>query len=222
MDCKQAFLAAVKKGDLAGVQDLLEQDSSLAATADENGVSALLLACYYRKPDIVAELLRLDVERNVFEASATGQTERLRVLLAKQPSLANAFAADGFTPLGLAAFFGQRKAVEILLATGAQVNVAARNSMKVAPLHSAAAADQTEIARLLLEHGADVNARQQAGVTPLHQAAAAGQLGLAELLLDHGADVNARTDDGATPLGLAVKNQREKLVTLLRQQGGVE
>src|SRR5438034_9163167 len=76
---------------------------------------------------------------------------------------------------------------------GAKVGTAARNKMKVTALHAAAAAQQLDIARMLVAHGADVNARQEEDFTPLHEAAATGQLKFAKLLLDHGADVNLRT-----------------------------
>jgi ankyrin repeat protein len=60
--------------------------------------------------------------------------------------------------------------------------------MKVTPLHSAAAARQVAIARLLIAHGANVNAAQaESGFTPLYEAAANGDLEFATLLLEHGA-----------------------------------
>ena len=54
--------------------------------------------------------------------------------------------------------------------------------------------------RLLLEHGADVNARAKNGSTPLHIASTFGAPEVARVLLEHGADVNARDADGRTPL----------------------
>jgi hypothetical protein len=56
-----------------------------------------------------------------------------------------------------------------------------------------------DVARLLLEHGADVNARDDLGDTPLHEAAH-GHVDVVRLLLEHGADVNARDKNGQTPL----------------------
>ena len=120
-----------------------------------------------------------------------GAVARLGQLLDVDPSAANAWSHDGFQPLGLAAFFGRREAVELLLARGGEVNTHARHPFHVAALHAALAGPQATIARLLVDAGADVNARQQAGIAPLHETAQNGDLELSQLLLDHGADPSA-------------------------------
>src|ERR671927_17008 len=99
-----------------------------------------VLQAIYRGDAEEAERLAARRELDVFEAAALGRTERLRELLAADPAAANAWADDGFQPLGLASFFGHADAVRLLLAHGAEVNSASRNQMKVMPLHSAAAA----------------------------------------------------------------------------------
>src|SRR5439155_4037813 len=55
-------------------------------------------------------------------------------------SAANAWAEDGFQPLGLASFFGHVDTARVLVEGGADVNSASRNDFKVMPLHSACAA----------------------------------------------------------------------------------
>jgi ankyrin len=72
-------------------------------------------------------------------------------------------------------------------------------------LHSAAEFGREDVARILLAHGADVNARDEYGQTPLHSAAVYGNLDLVRLLLDRGADVDAWTDGGSTPLHKVVQ-----------------
>jgi ankyrin repeat protein len=154
-------------------------------------MSELLQAIYQGDQARAGELLEADPELDVFEAAAVGRNDRLRELLDQDPSLANAWAADGFQPLGLATFFGHTETVRILLAHGAEVNSASRNEMKVMPLHSAAATGDAdaryELAKLLLEHGADPNARQQDDFTPLMAADQSGDERLARLLEEHGA-----------------------------------
>jgi len=188
--------------------------------SQQHGLSEIMRAIYYRQIDVVNELLASGVELNVYEAAATGQTERLQQLIAADPSLVNSHASDGFTPLGLAVFFGQPRAVHVLLDAGADVNLASRDSMKVTPLASASAARQLEIARTLIEHGADVNARASGDFTPLHEAAASGKLDFAELLIEHGADVSAQTTDGKTPLDYAREHNQPEMVELLSKSAG--
>ena len=91
-------------------------------------ISEILMAVYQGKREVVAELLASGIQLNIFEAAATGQTDQLRALIQKDPSLVNTHSPDGFTPLGLAAFFGHSEAVDALLAAGAQVNAASRES----------------------------------------------------------------------------------------------
>ena len=87
--------------------------------------------------------------------------------------------------------------------------------MKVAAIHAASAEGGFDIARLLIEAGADVNAAHQAGFTPLHAAAMTGQLELAKLLLDRGADPRAQADDGRDALAMARDAKQQALVDLL-------
>ena len=154
-------------------------------------MSEVLQALYRGDRTAVIELLAADPELDVFESAAVGRVDRLRALLEEDPSLANAWAEDGFQPLGLASFFGHVEAARLLVERGAEVNSASRNDFKVMPLHSAVAEKDPEtryeIAALLLEHGADPNARQQDDFTPLMAADQQGDARLRELLVEHGA-----------------------------------
>jgi ankyrin repeat protein len=222
MSHEQEFLTAIEKGEVTKVLELLKSDRTLAQTKNADGVSAVLLAVYHRRPDIVEALLATGIELNVFEASATGRAERVKELVKGDAAQANAFAPDGFTPLGLAAFFGHKDVVEVLLANGARVNQAAKNAMRVMPLHSAVAARNRAIVRLLVENEADVNARQQMNFSSLHDAAANGDVEIAQLLISHGAAINAKTDGGKTPLALALKKNHARMADFLRRYGAVE
>ena len=185
--------------------------------SQEKGPSEIMMALYHGKKDRVNELLASGIELNVYEAAATGQMDRLRKLIAGDPSLVNTHSVDGFTPLGFAVFFGHPEIVDVLLEAGADVNLASRESMKVAPLASASAAGQYEVAKKLIAHGANVNSRASSDFTPLHESAARGQLEFATLLLENGADLNAKTADGKTPLDYAREHNRDEMVELLEQ-----
>jgi uncharacterized protein len=187
--------------------------------AQTEAVSEILQEKYRGNNTRVEELLKTGPTLNIFEAAATGQTARVRELLAGNPNLVNLYAADGFHPLGLAAFFGNKETVEALLQAGADVNQQSRESMKVSALHSSAAAHRPDIAALLLDKGANPNLRGQAGVTVFHEAAATGQIDLAEMLLQHGGDVNARDDSGKTPLAYASDSKQDAMAVWLREHG---
>ena len=160
----------------------------------------------------------IDAQVGIFAAAAKGQTDEIRSLVENDPALVNSHSSDGFTPLGLAAFFGHAEAVEALLAAGADANLASRESMKMPPLGSAMAVERNDIARTLIEHGANVNGKAVNDLTALHTAAARGNLEAAKLLLDHGADVNATSTDGKTPLAYAEERNHPEMVEFLRSR----
>lgn len=211
----QEFIDAATQGDVAKVKEMLQADPALAQSRDEKGLSVVLKATYYGKRDVVEALLASGVELNVFEAAATGQTERLRTLIEQDPALVNSYSPDGFAPLSLAVFFGHAETVDVLLAAGAEVSAPSRETMKLTPLASALAAGHNQIARTLIEHGAHVNAKGDNDVTPLHTAAARGNIEAATLLLDHGADINATTKDGKKPVSYAEERNHPEMVDFL-------
>jgi ankyrin repeat protein len=143
----------------------------------------------------------------------------VRELLSANPSLVNAYAPDGFHPLGLAAFFGNEASVEALLQAGADVNQQSRQAMKVSALHSSVAARRPDIAAMLLAKGANPNLRAETGITVMHGVAVTAQIELAEMLLKHGADLNAKDDSGKTPLQYASAAKKDEMVRWLRSRG---
>jgi uncharacterized protein len=203
-------------GDVDGVRALLAEQPWLAAERDDEGVSPLLRA-RYRMDKALVEAVRAHVDRlNVFEAATFGDLDRVTELLAEDPALVDAMSGDGFTPLHLAAFFGQTDAVRLLLARGAAVDLNGTGWMTGTPLHAGASGSHADVVRVLLAAGADPNNRQRHGYTPLHAAAANGDLQSVELLLDAGADPTATNDAGETALTLAEREDDLVIVELLR------
>ena len=176
--------------------------------------SAILTALYHGKRDD-ARLLAEAAALTIWEAAAMGRNERVRELLDGDPSLATALSADGYPPVGLAAFFAGASTVRLLLDRGADVGAAARNPMQVQPIHAAVGSRNAESVALLLERGADANARQQVGYTPLMGAAASGRQDLADLLLRHGADATLLSEDGKTAADVAREHGHAELATRL-------
>lgn len=217
---RDQLFQAIEAGDREEVERLLAARPALVNSRNEDGASATLFSLYYREPAIAELLAASGAEMSVFEAAALGRVETLRELLAADPARANEVAPDGFSPLGLAAFFGQPDAARTLLDHGAGPNVASRNAMRVTPLHSAVAAQRLDISEDLLRHGAEVNVAQADDFTPLHEAAQNGQVEMIKLLLAHGADLAARKSDGQTALDVAEAHGQTEAAALLRERAG--
>lgn len=209
------IVTAVQSGDVAAVRNMLQLDGSLAAARDVSGVSALMYAFYYRKPEVAELLIALRPELDIFEATAAGKADMVSEILKRDPDAAKRWSADGFTALHFAAFFDRSEIARNLIRHSADVSAVANNSMKVTPLHSAAAAHSREIVRLLLEQGAQPNARQQGGWAPLHEAAQIGDVDMVRDLLEYRADPLVRSDDGKTPADMAEAKGRKEVLQLL-------
>ncbi len=211
----EELFAAVATGATDRVRELLADDPSLASAVGVDGVSAVRTARYGGQTEIVEALLAAGADLDVFDAATLGRTGRLEAILDARPDLVDAVAADGFTPLQLAAFFGQPAAVRLLVSRGASVTPVSRNAMAVHALNAAAAGGHADIVALLLDAGADPDARQHGGFTPLMSAAANGDEASVAALLDHGADRTARGDDGMDAATLAAERGHPTLAERL-------
>ena len=210
-------IAAVQSGDAGEIRSLLQDEPSLAAAKDANGVSALMFAFYYRRSEIADLLLAAKPDLDIFEATAASKADQVSEILKRDPEAITRWSADGFTALHFAAFFNRPEIAAILLDQKADTSAVAKNPLKVTPLHSAAAAHSGSIVRMLLENGATPNARQEGGWTPLHEAAQIGDMNMVKSLLDHGADPLAKSNDGKTPVEMAQAKGHAEIVELLSE-----
>jgi ankyrin repeat protein len=215
------WFSAIRDGDLVTARTLLAEEPSLIRLTTETGLSAILLALYYGEAKMAAGLYAQGAPLSIFEASALGSTADLERFLQADIMLANAVNGDGFTPLGLACFFGQPAAVRVLLGFGAEPNQRASNPTRVTPLHSACAAKDPraalESAQTLLQNGAQVDEQQQGGFTALHAAAQNGSLPLVQLLLEYGANPDVRNDEGLSAMDFAHRRGHIEVVRALEQ-----
>ena len=198
------LIGAVQKGDPKAVAALLDEDRALL-TAKSGGVSAILLALYHGHPEIAQLFTDRGAKLTLAEACAVGDRKLAAEMLDRDPALINAYSEDGYPVLGLAIFFRHPELARLLIERGADVNAAAKNPQRVAPVHSAATVRDYETMKLLLQRHADPNARQESGFTPLHSAASHGDIEMAKLLLEFSADSKALTDDGKDAAAIAEK-----------------
>ncbi|XP_023322579.1 uncharacterized protein LOC111696970 isoform X16 [Eurytemora carolleeae] len=119
----------------------------------------------------------------------------------------------GFTPLHLAAKYGNIKVAKLLLGKETEVDAEGKNG--VTPLHVAVHYDNTALALLLLERGASPHAAAKNGYTPLHISAKKNQLDIARTLLEYGGKVNSESKAGFTPLHLAAQEGHIEMAELL-------
>jgi uncharacterized protein len=215
------LFGAIKRGDTALVERMLQSDATLVDARDESGLSPVLVALYHGQNEIAASIRRRGPTLDVFEAAAAGDAARVREIIGRDPEQANATSSDGYSALGLAAFFKRRQVVRDLLDAGAEVRPASRNG-GFTPLHSAVATDagttDIEIVRALLEKGADPNAKSQSGSTPLHTVAFTGDEASLELLLSRGADPAVRNKEGKTAADIASDRGHDKIVRALSER----
>jgi len=127
---------------------------------------------------------------------------------------------------------GDLDTVKRHLATGTDIDAAFMAPGILAsgatPLHIAVLSDQREVARFLIDKGANINApaKDEYGGTPLHWAAALGRVEMARQLIDVGANVNAIDENGYTPLDATTLEKfseskaRLDIAELLRDKGG--
>lgn len=206
----------IQRGELDALRRLLAADPSLAdARQPDTGLGALMFALYHHQRE-AAELLRAARTPLTWEeACALGDLRRLELLLGRDPGLARAASADGFTALHLACYFGRSALVRLLLASGADADALAANPTRLRPLHSAAASRDLATVEALLAARPDVDARQSRGFVALHSAALNGDLAVARALLAAGADRALRADDGRDALAFAREKDHGELVRLL-------
>ena len=211
------FFDTIKQGNLDEVQRILSLNPELIYKK-ENGLSPVMVAAYHQETAIADFLTDRTGSLNIFEASARGKTNQIIRHLARDPMLVNAYAEDGFQPLGLASFFGRYESAEYLIKAGASVNSPSNNSLGATPIQSAAAAGHVKIVTLLLNHHADPNARELDGYTPLHAAAQNGDLQMIRSLLFNGGDLTIRGKDGKMPVDLAIEAGHVDAVKLLKEE----
>lgn len=195
----------------------------------------------YRAPDLSA-YSRIERER-IVGASHT-KLDVVREAVERHPELAHSMATTTERAVEACAHTGRHDIVDYLLSKGAPCSLPTatmrndvarvRALLKEDPLrvtergahdfallwYTVIGGGSTEIAELLLQHGAKIERQDWLGTTALHWAAHFGDLDMAALFLEHGADVHrvGRKFDakGQTPLQLA---ETPEMAKLLRDHG---
>ena len=171
-------------------------------------------------PEVVAALCDagMDVDVMLKTGSPPFGDDLKRTLAAHGHEQFEDWEAGGETPLMIAAVGNARSAAAALAVCGADVNATDYPDRKT-PLHLAARHSSLDVAKLLINRGADVDAMDKDDRTPLHYAVRKNSLDVAKLLLDRGADVDAMDKDDRTPLHYAVRKNSLDVAKLLLDRG---
>eukprot|EP00742_Colponemidia_sp_Colp-10_P017635 GILJ01020295.1.p1 GENE.GILJ01020295.1~~GILJ01020295.1.p1 ORF type:complete len:211 (-),score=22.86 GILJ01020295.1:34-666(-) len=102
------------------------------------------------------------------------------------------------TALHWASRLGNVQSAKILMEKGANVNDTNCTRGRI-PLHFAAEGNHAALIKLLISHGANIQAKDSYGWSPLHSAAAYGRVEAITALIELGADLSAKSLSGMTP-----------------------
>lgn len=201
-------------GRVADLNATLEAYPDLAASRHASGASLLAWAYYVGQPDAAALIRPRLAELDPYDAIIIGDKDQVTKSLATGWD-ANALSPDGFTPLGLAAFFNRPEIFDLLLPLTRDVNAPAQNPQKVAALHAATAVHSVPMVERLLRAGASPDQPQADGFTPLHVAARHGDGAIAALLVLFGADPRLQNAKGEDAIAQARAGGHEWLAKRL-------
>jgi ankyrin repeat protein len=217
MSDEEELLAAVQKDEGAKVRTLLDRNPLILRMRTPNG-SLVLTAVYHGAANALRVLLERTPEDalGLHEAAATGNARRLKTILGQSRRRVDAANREGFTPLGLAGFFGHLDAVKVLLENGADVNATSPSRFANTALDAAVAGNHADVVKALLAARGDPNVRSEGDATPLHKAAQHGNLEIVRMLIDAGADPKAVREGGLTPIDDAQKAGHEAVLAFLR------
>ncbi|XP_045573341.1 ankyrin repeat and KH domain-containing protein 1 isoform X7 [Salmo salar] len=184
------LMLAAMNGHVPAVKLLLDMGSDINAQIETNRNTALTLACFQGRAEVVS--LLLDRKANVEHRAKTG-----------------------LTPLMEAASGGYAEVGRVLLDKSADVNAPPVPSSRDTALTIAADKGHYKFCELLINRGAHIDVRNKKGNTPLWLAANGGHFDVVQLLVQAGADVDAADNRKITPLMAAFRKGHVKVVQYL-------
>ncbi|XP_077310231.1 ankyrin-3 isoform X34 [Lithobates pipiens] len=215
---------AAQENHLEVVKFLLDNGAG-QSLATEDGFTPLAVALQQGHDQVVSLLLENDTKGKVrlpalHIAARKDDTKAAALLLqndhnadVESKMVVNRTTESGFTPLHIAAHYGNINVATLLLSRGAAVDFTARND--ITPLHVASKRGNGNMVKLLLDRGAKIDAKTRDGLTPLHCGARSGHEQVVEMLLDRGAPILSKTKNGLSPLHMATQGDHLNCVQLL-------
>ena len=233
------YRAAIK-GHVEVVKMLLDAGADIEKTT--SGITPLCWAADNGKTEVVKLLLERGANVNaigkknapaLYHAADIGYKDLVNVLLENGADVnvqtddeyrwtpLHVAVSSRFSPYGVKNQEENRaEIVRFILESGADVGIP-EESNGFTPLHLACNVGRSNLAEMLLDHGAEINAKDKNGMTPLHWAVAEEQMGCVQILLDRGADANMRhPESGLSPYEMAMKFNNPLIANLIEKYGG--
>ncbi|XP_033117767.1 uncharacterized protein LOC117117549 isoform X2 [Anneissia japonica] len=208
---------AALSGNCNVLHCLLDSNLVIVDIKDNKGMRPIHYAAWQGKLEPVVLLLKagaspddvsLEGDTPLHLASQYGSVQVAKILLQyhADPTIKN---KAGKTALDLAAEFGKLVVVNLLLGSTQGGNLIAppRTPMNVnmhTPLHLAAKNGHSDVIRVLLESGVDINMETHNG-TALHEASLFGKTEVVRLLINYGVNVHLKNSHGQTALDIVNK-----------------
>lgn len=220
---------AVQNGDADAVRALLAAGATVDARGPD-GAEPIHYAAAKNRADLVELLLDHGADVNVEVdapigrgsvpldyAVARGFLPLCKLLIDRGADVEATYPSET-TVLQIAAVFDQPAIARLLIENGAAPRT--RNREGTSPLDDAAWRGFRDVAEVLVDAGADLNARHgRTGATPLNEAAFQGHEAVVELLLSRGADATIKDSAGRTPLENAVRGRHAGAARILLAHG---
>jgi serine/threonine protein kinase len=192
---------------LAGADVNFRLESTILCSVSESNKVEIADYLINREADLNLRDIRGDTP--LHSAAGRGSFRMLKLLI-KKGAVLNTVNYYGETPLERAALFGNREKMELLIENGADITLGT-------PLHKAVELKDLETATLLIKYNADINKTDEFGSTPLHYAVRIeGNSESVRFLLENGASTAIKDMDHKTPLDLALENENQAAVDLLK------
>uniref|UniRef100_A0A671Z128 Ankyrin 3 n=1 Tax=Sparus aurata TaxID=8175 RepID=A0A671Z128_SPAAU len=234
---------AAQENHLEVVRFLLENSAS-QSMATEDGFTPLAVALQQGHDQVVSLLLENDTKGKVrlpaLHIAARKDDTKAAALLLQNDHNADVESKSGFTPLHIAAHYGNINVATLLLNRGAAVDFMARVSLfcpllvlnsfsflfthllfvffiqdGLTPLHCGARSGHEQVVEILLDRGAPFLSKTKNGLSPLHMATQGDHLNCVQLLLQHDVPVDDVTNDYLTALHVAAHCGHYKVAKLI-------